>query len=156
MRVRFGRFANGDHYATTTLPMLGGSVKLIARVSNADLKRMYGDNIGFKLSFKSLGKALKVIGKPATLLKLTAMAGALALGQPEVAAALGPSVIMSIKSGMAAKRVLTLAVQGDKRAQAIVAKARQAASNGEATASTPGIAPSVMRYLVTLQRLKAA
>lgn len=155
MRVRFGRYNNGDHYATTTLPMLGGSVKLIARISNQDLRKMYGDNIGFKLSFKSLGKALKVIGKPATLLKLTAMAGALALGQPQVAAALGPSVLMSIKSGMAAKRVLTLAVQGDPKAQAIVAKARAAASNGT-TPAVPGIAPSVMRYLVTLQRLKAA
>jgi hypothetical protein len=154
MRVRFGRYQNGDHYARTTVPILGGEVTITARITAEELRRMYADNIGFRLSFKSLGKAIKAMARPATLLKVTTLAAAI-VANPAVAAKVGVDLANSVKRGMAAKRVLTLAATGDTRAQSIVAKAKKAAQTGT-TATVPGIDAGVMKYLVTVQRLRLA
>lgn len=164
MRVCFGRYRNGDHYATTTIPVLGGSVKLIARVTDAELRAMYqrhacapaqtragisGDDIGFKISINALGRAMRAMAKPATLLKVTAMAARLAAGDATVA----PEIAMQVRRGMAAKRVMSAAADGDERAIAIVARARAAARAGDGVPRVPGIDEGVMRYLLTVQRL---
>lgn len=112
--------------------------------------------VGFKISFKDLGKAMKAIAKPATLLKVTTMASRLAVGDP-TALLQAPSVINDVKKGMAAKRVMKAASEGNPRAQAIVQQARAAAETPHAPDPiVPGIDAGVMRYLVTVQRLAQA
>ena len=170
MRVYFGVASNGDHYATTMLPVMGGHVRLIARVSDRELREMYrahrcnereaaasnsAGNIGFRLSFKSLGGAINAMAKPATLLKITAMAARLSAGDP-TALLQAPGLLNDVKRGMAAKRVMAEAANGNPRAIAIMARARTAAATPNGTASAPGIDAGVMRYLVTVQRLARA
>lgn len=164
MRVQFGTRPNGDHYATTTVPVLGGTVKLVAVVTDRELREMYRSHlasspqqVGFKLSLKSLGGALKAISKPATLLKVTTMAARLSVGDPTALLA-APGLINDVKKGMAAKRVMQAAAQGNPKAREIIQQAR-AAADAPATAPVPvvpGIDPGVMRYLVTVQRLARA
>lgn len=158
MRVRFQQLPGGDYTATTKLPVNGGSVTLVARVTKAELRALHAarsrraQQVGFRLSLKSLGRGLKAIAKPATLLKVTAMAGALASGNPALLVAMGPSVVRDIKTGMAATRVLARAADGDAEAQSIVARARAAAA-ADTRPDARGVHPGVMKYLVTLQRL---
>lgn len=185
MRICFGQARNGDHFATTLIPVLGGEVRLIARVSRAELAEMYrthqcaprgsgGEQIGFKFSMKSLGGAMKALAKPATLLKLTTMAARLSAGDP-TALAMAPGLLAKVRAGMAAKRVMALATQGNPKAQAILSAARSAAGMVDAVAPSmssswsygsddddgrqdeqgriSGIDPSVFKYLVTVQRL---
>jgi hypothetical protein len=167
----------------TEIPVMGGTIKLIARVSDAELRQMYmthqcpphmqgsgerrvlsqlhrgniqGDELGFRLSLRSLGRAVQSIAKPAALLKLTAMAARLAAGDP-TALKLSAEVLLDVRRGMAARRVMRQAAAGNPRARVILARARAAASNRGALApSTDGVDPGVMRYLVTVQRLAAA
>lgn len=162
MQVQFGRKANGDHYATTVVPVLGGTVRLVAVVTDAELREMYRSHlanspqrVGFKLSLRSLGGAINAIAKPATLLKVTTMAARLAAGDP-TALLQAPSVILSVKKGMAAKRVMQAASEGNPRAQAIVQQAREAAATHAPDPIVPGIDAGVMRYLVTVQKLAQA
>ena len=162
MRVQFGQRPNGDHYATTVLPVLGGTVRLVAIVTERELREMYRSrlarapqSVGFKLSLKSLGKAMKAISKPATLMKITMMAGRLSAGDPTALLA-APGLISDVKKGMAAKRVMAAAAEGNPRAQQIVSQARYAAAQGAPDPIVPGIHPGVMRYLVTVQRLAQA
>jgi len=165
MRIQFGQNANGDHYATTVLPVLGGHVRVIARVTDKELREMYRSHlaassgrsrnisgaIGFRLSFKSLGKAIKAIAKPATMLKLTSMAARVAVGDPTVLLQ-APGIISDLKKGMAAKRVLKAASEGDPTAREVVRRA-QAAAASSTPAHMPGIDAGVMKYLVTVQRM---
>ena len=160
MKVEFGRNARGDHFATTVLPVLGGHVRVIARVTDRELREMYrshlrgSQQIGFKLSFKSLGGAIKAIAKPAALMKLTSMAARVALGDPTVMLQ-APGILSDLRKGLAAKRVLKAASEGDPKAREIVTRARAAAQSSTA-AHSPGIDPGVMRYIVTVQRLAQA
>lgn len=164
MRVTFGKKPNGDHYATTVVPVLGGHVRLVAVVTDQELREMYRSHlaaapqqVGFKLSLKSLGGALKAISKPATLLKVTTMAARLSVGDPTALLA-APGLINDVKKGMAAKRVMQAASEGNPKAQAIVQQARAAAeAPGPAVVPrVPGIDPGVMKYLVTVQKLAQA
>ena len=180
MRICFGQTANGDHFATTLIPVMGGEVRLIARVSDRELREMYrahqcpprrgrdGEQIGFSFSMKSFSGALKAIAKPATLLKLTTMAARLSAGDP-TALAMAPGLLSKVRAGMAAKRVMEAATQGNPKAQAILQRVREAASAIEPAASAwsygrdqdqddepgriSGIDAGVFRYLVTVQRL---
>jgi hypothetical protein len=163
MRVVFGTKPNGDHYATTVVPVLGGTVRLVAVVTDRELREMYrshlaatNQQVGFKLSLKSLGGALKAISKPATLLKITTMAARLSVGDP-TALLQAPGLISDVKRGMAAKRVMAAAAEGNPKAQAVVRAARAAAAEPSAPVPVvPGIDAGVMKYLVTVQRLAQA
>ena len=161
MRVCFGTFPNGDHFARTTVPVLGGHVQLTARVTQAELREMYRahrcDSVGFKLSFKTLGRAMGAIAKPATLLKLTAMSARLYAGDP-TALTMAPGLVGDIKAGMAAKRVMAKASSGDPIAIKVVEQARAAASGAEPLdlSAATSHADRTMRYLVTVQKLGLA
>ena len=166
MRVCFARAANGDHIAKTTLPVMGGNIILVARVSDQELRAMYqrhacagsarsGEKIGFRLSLKSLGGAIKALAKPAVLLKVTMMAGRIAAGDPTALLA-APGLLKTVREGMAAKKVMEAAADGNPRAQAVIQRARAAAEAGQSEARAPGIHPGVMRYLVTVQTLARA
>jgi hypothetical protein len=170
MKVQFGKNSNGDHYTTTVLPVLGGSVRVIARVTDRELREMYrshlatrprrgaiqGDELGLRISLRSLGGAINAIAKPATLLKLTTMAARVAIGDPTVLLQ-APGIIADLKKGLAAKRVLKAASEGDPKARRIVDQAREAARAPSApTPTVPGIDAGVMRYIVTVQRLAQA
>jgi hypothetical protein len=144
---------------------MGGHVKLIARVTDAELRAMYArhscppgqaQNLGFKLSIRSLGRAVQAIAKPATLLKLTEMAARLYAGDP-TALKLSADVVLDVRRGMAAKRVMREAESGNPKARAILARARAAAATrGAPVPTVPGVDGGVMRYLVTVQRLARA
>ena len=175
MKICFKVAPNGDHLAITQIPVAGGHVRLTARVTDRELREMYaryqcpptanararrargrisGDDIGWGLSFKSLGRAIKKIAKPAALLKITSMAARLAAGDPTMLLA-APGILRDVKRGLAAKKVMSEAQRGNPRAVAIMRRARAAAARGSAMPALPGVEGGVMRYLVTLQRLAA-
>jgi hypothetical protein len=155
MKVAIKTMPNGTTIGTTTLRVNGGTITVRAEVTRAELRRMIAnapDSVGFKLSFKSLGRAVKAMAKPATLLKVTSLAARIAMN-PAAAITLGPQVVNEVKRGMAAKRVLAASNAGNPQAQEVVRRAQAAAETGGG-AAFPGIDQGVMRYLVTLERLK--
>jgi hypothetical protein len=142
---------------------MGGTVRLTARVTERELRQMYerhrceamAGEIGFRLSFKSLGKTMKQIAKPATLLKLTTMAARLYAGDV-TALQMGPGIVADVKRGMAAKRVMDQAARGNPRAQRIMERIQVHASSsqeGSDPPRIPGMDAGVMRYLSTVQSL---
>jgi hypothetical protein len=156
MKVKFKTNPQGDCIAETTLRVNGGTVVLRAVTTRAEAKAMLANaqqRMGWKLSFKSLGRAIKAIAKPATLLKVTTMAAGLVTNPASILTA-GPALLHEVKNGMAAKRVVARATAGDPRARSLVQQATAAAAQGGVSSSPPpGVPQQTWRYLVTLERL---
>lgn len=154
MKVKFKQQGKNT-IAETRLRVPGGTIILRAVTTQAEARAMLSrmqQRIGFKLSFKSLGRAVRAIAKPATLLKVTSMAAAM-VANPTLAVKLGPDMVKEIKHGMAAKRVIARAQGGDPVAQGLVRKAALAAQNGSASPAPQGVPGPTWRYLVTVERL---
>jgi hypothetical protein len=158
MKVKFKHAPNGDCIAETKLHVPGGGVVILRAVTTrAEARAMLAraqQRVGWKLSFKSLGRAIKAVAKPATLLKVTTMAAGL-IANPASIIKVGPGLLNEIKNGMAAKRVVQKASAGDPRAKALVQQATAAAQQGGGAAHSPppGVPDQTWRYLVTLERL---
>jgi len=165
MKVRFKRLPDGTIQATTTLRTVDGAITITARTTQAEARAIVAkalqrggqvrDQIGFKLSFRALGRAARAIAKPATLLKVTTTAAALA-ANPALAVKLGPKLVGEIKRGMAAKRAVKGAEAGDPRAQRLLREAAVAADAPGPVPAPLGVPEQTWRLLVTLERLAKA
>lgn len=152
--IRWSRTPSGGMRAELTI---GGT--RYAGEATAEEYAAEQNAVGFKLSLKSLGRALKSVVSPTAVMKLASTASAVIDGIPQVKQALGGSKEgQAVLAGLAGLKVMGAAKAGDPRAQAIVQRAESVAqmSPAEQSALPPPVTPEgeIVRYLVALQRMR--
>jgi 2-polyprenyl-6-methoxyphenol hydroxylase-like FAD-dependent oxidoreductase len=124
----------------------------LTKIAQAQLPEGSAIDVGFKISFKSLGRSLVKIGKSKAFRALLVAAGDAAKMHPAIAA--NPAAMAAINAGQAAVRIKAKADAGDPQAKQIVARALEVA-NGTVPPGAPVAAPGspirrMQRYIVTL------
>ena len=124
----------------------------LTKIAQARLPEGSAIDVGFKISFKSLGHTLVRIGKSKAFRTLLVAAAEAAKSYPPLAS--NPAAMAAINAGEAAVRIKAKADAGDPQAQKIVERAMQVAE-GTVPQGAPVAAPGsqirrVQRYIVTL------